>query len=94
MVFPLWDTYAKLYLKNGEEATHYLVSEYVYNIHFIYFHLWGYEHMKGDIHRSQTRTSDTLELELQAIVCCLMWMLEIELRSPAREAHVLNSEPL
>lgn len=34
--------------------------------------------------------SDTLELDLQAVVSCLTWGLGPELRSSARAAHALN----
>lgn len=44
----------------------------------------------GVTHRSQKRVSVHLELELQAVVRYLMWMLGIELRSSARAIHALS----
>jgi len=41
-------------------------------------------------HKGQKRASDLLELELQVVVGCLMWVLGTELRSFARAANTLN----
>lgn len=37
------------------------------------------------------RGLDRLELKLQVVVSCLMWVLDTELRSPARVASALNA---
>lgn len=34
--------------------------------------------------------SDPLEMELEAVVSCLMWMLGIQFRSSRRSVHALN----
>jgi hypothetical protein len=38
----------------------------------------------------QKRVLDPLQLELQPVVSCLMWVLRTELRSFARATHGLN----
>lgn len=37
------------------------------------------------------RGLDRLELKLQVVVSCLMWVLDTELGSPARVASALNA---
>ena len=41
-------------------------------------------------HRVYKKTSDPLELELQAVVSHSTWALEFKFRSSARKSHALN----
>jgi hypothetical protein len=41
-------------------------------------------------HGGQRRASDSLELELQAVISCPTWALEFTFQSDPREASVLN----
>ena len=45
------------------------------------------------VYGGQRRMADPLELELQAAVSCLMWVLGIELGSPGGAAHAELSSP-
>lgn len=38
-------------------------------------YLWGYVYMSAVYHGNQKKMWDPLELELQAIVSCLLWMV-------------------
>ena len=44
-------------------------------------------------HGGQKRAPDTLELKLQAVESCLLWVLGTELRSCGRAASALTAEP-
>lgn len=44
-------------------------------------------HIGAGVYRGQTKT---LELELQALARCLVWVLGPELRTPGGAAHALN----
>lgn len=46
-----------------------------------------------DAQRGQNRASDILELDLQAVVNCLQWVLETELWVCARTARTLVPQP-
>jgi hypothetical protein len=46
-------------------------------------------HMSSDAYRGRKRTSDFFQTELQAIVCPLIWILRMELRSFAGELSIL-----
>lgn len=46
-------------------------------------------HMCADAQRGQ-RYAIPLELELLAVVCCLMWVLGLQHRSSGRAVHALN----
>jgi hypothetical protein len=47
----------------------------------------AYEHSTC---RKQKRTLDPQEQKLQAVVSCLMWLLETKLRSSARAVYILS----
>ena len=50
----------------------------------------GYVHMSVGDRGGQKRAPYPLELKLQVVVSCLMWVLRIELQSSAKAVNTLN----
>lgn len=55
--------------------------------------VWLCTHVRAGTHRDQKTGSDLLELELQAIVTCLTWVLGTEVRSSPRAVRAPNCWP-
>lgn len=49
-----------------------------------------WEDVNADAHRAQKMTLDFLELELQAVMSCPMWVLALELKSFSRAVCALD----
>lgn len=55
--------------------------------------VWLCIRVSAGTHRNQKGVSDLLELECQAVVTCLTWVLGTEVRSSPRAACAPNSWP-
>lgn len=88
-----------IFLLRGITLTLYLSSVVSFLKRFTYFYLYVCDvclfmyicHMYVDAHRSQSRVTNLLELELQVVVTLLTCVLENQLQSPKRAA--LTFEP-
>lgn len=68
------------------------LPRFTYFLESIFYYPYGsgYVHMSAAAHRSQKRTSDTLEVSLQTVVSRWVWVLDVKLKFSTGAIHAPN----